>query len=122
MQAYGSHKIGYLSLAGAACLTAWLCLSLSCGGGTSDDSVKKKTMEDLYYAYEEDSSAGDQMDTSLISILQVYSLDPEIFGDPVRIITEFEDSLTLIPKKTQTALIVTDPTARLPEGIRSRSA
>jgi hypothetical protein len=99
MQAYGSHKIGYLSLAGAACLTAWLFLSLSCGGGSEDDSVIKKTMEDLYYAYEEDSSAGGQADTSLTGILEIYSLDPEIFGDPVRIITEFEDSLTLIPKK-----------------------
>jgi hypothetical protein len=95
-----------------------LLLALSCGGGLKEDSVNKKTMENLYYAYEEVSNTGGQQDTSLTKILEIYSLNPEIFGDPVRIVSEFNDSLRLCPVKRRAGLIVTDRTAQLPAGIR----
>lgn len=71
-------------------ITAPLLLWVSCSSGTDQDSVQKKTMENLYYAYEEAEDSDYRADTSLTSILEVYSLNPEIFGDPVRIVPEFE--------------------------------
>lgn len=96
-----------------------LVLTLCCGSSLKEDSVNKKTMDNLYYAYEEDSNNGGQEDTSLTMILEIYSLNPEIFGDPVRIVSEFDDSLTLCPIKRRAGLIVTDRTAQLPAGIRT---
>jgi hypothetical protein len=117
MRSRRSYVKRYSVVTGIVWLSMACILQFSCGGTPDENAVSKKTMENLYYAYEENADADAAPDTSLTSTLGIYSLDPEIFGDPVRIIPEFEDSLTLHPATRQNALVVTDPTADMPTGI-----
>ena len=74
-------------------------------------------MPDLHYAYADFDSAMHGIDESIARTMELYALDPQVFGDPIGVIAAFSDSLSLSPAGRQTALILTDASWEPPLGI-----
>ncbi len=98
-----------------ACLAA---ISLVfCGHANDHEGIKRKTMPDLHYAYVDFDSATLGIDESIARIMELYALDPQVFGDPLGIITAFSDSLSFSPAGRQTALTLANASWEPPPGI-----
>lgn len=74
-------------------------------------------MPDLHYAYSDFDSVTHRIDESIARIMELYALDPQVFGDPVGIIATFSDSLGLSPAGRQSALILADASWKPPPDI-----
>lgn len=95
--------------------------SYSCGQADDQEQIRKKSMPDLNYAYADFDSATLSIDEAIASIMELYALDPHVFGDPIGIIAEFSDSLSLLPAGRQIALILTDASWEPPAGINKET-
>jgi hypothetical protein len=96
----------------------WAAISLAfCGHVNDHEGIKRKTMPELSYAYVDFDSATHDIDESIARIMELYAMDPQVFGDPIGIITTFSDSLDLSPAGRQTALTLTDASWEPPLGI-----
>jgi hypothetical protein len=94
---------------------------LCCGHADDHERIRKKTMPDLHYAYADFDSATQNIDEAIARVMELYALDPRVFGDPVGIIATFSDSLSLLPGSRRTALIVVDQDWEPPPGIISET-
>jgi hypothetical protein len=97
------------------CLTA--ILLLTCGRANDHEEIRKKGMPDLHYAYSDSDSAMQNIYESIARTMELYALNPQVFGDPLGVITAFSDSSNFSPAGRQTALIVTDANWQPPPGI-----
>ncbi len=106
----------FISIIGSSvCLAA--ILASFCGTANDHEQIKKKKMPDLHYAYADFDSAMFSIDESIACTMELYALNPQVFGDPVGIIFTFTDSLYLSPSGRQTALILADESWEPPPGI-----
>ncbi len=74
-------------------------------------------MPDLHYAFADFDSAMLSIDESIARTMGLYALDPQVYGDPVGIISTFTDSLCLSPSGRKMALILADAAWEPPLGI-----
>lgn len=88
-----------------------------CGQLNDHDGIKRKAMPELSYAYVDFDSTIHNVDESIARIMELYAMDPQVFGDPIGIITAFSDSSNLSPAGRQTALTLTDASWEPPIGI-----
>ena len=74
-------------------------------------------MPELSYAYVDFDSTIHDINESIARTMELYAMDPQVFGDPIGIISVFSDSSDLSPAGRQTALTLTDPGWEPPIGI-----
>lgn len=78
-------------------------------------------MPDLHYAYADFDSTIHDIDESIARMMELYAMDPQVFGDPIGVIAAFSDSSSLSPAGRQTALILADASWEPPLGIYGES-
>ena len=74
-------------------------------------------MPDLHYAYADFDSAMYSIDESIARTMELYALNPQVFGDPIGVIAAFSDSASFSPAGRQTALILADASWEPPPGV-----